>query len=299
MAEQELLRQFVLPNARETGKNLGVGAYGSVEELEVDGIVCAGKRIHEALLQACNEGVQNVTERFILECRLMSDLRHPQVVQFLGVCFLPPQSRIPMLVMEYLPSSLEDLLESANDIPLCYKRTILHDVALGLSFLHGRDPPVIHRDLTAKNVLLTPDMRAKIADLGVARILNIQPGKLETTLTRVPGTTCYMPPEVFSHYTTYNSSIDIFSFGHLTLYTLTQSFPNVVAATYINEDGLLLAQTEIERRGEAVEKLCEQFGNHHPFVSLIVECLQNNHKKRPSSKQVWNPFKVFLNFIIP
>ena len=44
------LQQFVLPDVRPTGRQLGVGSYGSVEELEVNGLVCAGKRLHPALL---------------------------------------------------------------------------------------------------------------------------------------------------------------------------------------------------------------------------------------------------------
>ena len=51
------LQRFVLHGVRPTGRQLGVGSYGSVEELEMNGMVCAGKRLHEALLeQACGRG---------------------------------------------------------------------------------------------------------------------------------------------------------------------------------------------------------------------------------------------------
>ena len=51
------LQRFVLPRVRATDRQLGVGSYGSVEELEVNGLVCAGKRLHEALLEQGNAGV--------------------------------------------------------------------------------------------------------------------------------------------------------------------------------------------------------------------------------------------------
>ncbi len=70
-------------------------------------------------------------------------------------------------------------------MPLSMKLSILRDVAQGLAHLHARAPPVIHRDLTAKNILLTMAMMGKIADLGVARILNLQPGRLAVTMTQV------------------------------------------------------------------------------------------------------------------
>ena len=65
------LQRFVLPDVRPTGKQLGVGSYGSVEELEVNGLVCAGKRLHDALLQRDNVGVQNIERKYLEECKVM------------------------------------------------------------------------------------------------------------------------------------------------------------------------------------------------------------------------------------
>jgi len=50
---------------------LGVGSYGSVEELQVKGLVCAGKRLHETLLDRDNEGVLNIERKFLEECQVM------------------------------------------------------------------------------------------------------------------------------------------------------------------------------------------------------------------------------------
>ena len=126
----------------------------------------------------------------------MAELRHPHIVQFLGVCFLQG-SALPVLVMEKLDSSLDDLLEGAPGLPLALKRSLLADVACGLLYLHTRNPPVVHRDLSAQNVLLTSSLVAKISDLGNARIVNLRPGQLARTLTHLPGTMVYMPPEAF------------------------------------------------------------------------------------------------------
>jgi len=64
------LQQFVIPEARPTGRQLGVGSYGSVEELQVKGLVCAGKRMHEALLERDNEGVSNMERKYLEECQV-------------------------------------------------------------------------------------------------------------------------------------------------------------------------------------------------------------------------------------
>ena len=136
-------------------------------------LVCAGKRIHELLLNIENEGVPEMIQKYQQECQLMSSLRHPNITQFLGLCFLPG-TQLPLLVMERLETSLDDLLEHIPNIPLSQKRNILEDVASGLLYLHERNPPVIHRDLTSKNILLTASLVAKITDMGNSRI--VQPG---------------------------------------------------------------------------------------------------------------------------
>ncbi len=114
--------------------------------------------------------------------------------QFLGLCFLPGM-QLPLLVMECLETSLEDILEHVPNLPLSLKRSVLEDVACGLLYLHDRCPPVIHRDLTSKNVLLTSSLVAKITDMGNSRIVTMRPGQIARTLTKYPGTLVYMPPE--------------------------------------------------------------------------------------------------------
>ena len=151
----------------------------------------------------------------------MAEMRHPHVVQFLGLCFLEG-STLPVLVMERLDSSLDDLLQSIPGLPLTLKQSLLVDVVQGLLYLHTCNPPVVHRDLSARNVLLTSSLVAKVSDLGNARIVNLQPGQLARTLTRIPGTMTYMPPEAFDQHSQYGPRLDIFSFGHLALFTLTQ-----------------------------------------------------------------------------
>ena len=133
----------------------------------------------------------------------MSTLRHPHIVQFLGVCFLQG-SRLPALVMERLLTSLHDLLAPETQPPpgaprplsfftMSLKCSVLHNVASGLAYLHERTPPVIHRDLSARNVLLSSGLVGKIADLGVACI--VPRIRAVATMTMAPGAGIYMPPE--------------------------------------------------------------------------------------------------------
>ena len=126
--------------------------------------------------------------------------------------------------MERLDTSLDDFLQTAPNIPLTVQVFILSGVARGLLFLHQQNPRIVHRDLTARNVLLTVSLSAKITDFGNSRIVHLQPGQLARTLTRVPGTLVYMSPEALSDssHSVYGTSLDVFSFGVLMLFVLNQ-----------------------------------------------------------------------------
>lgn len=154
----------------------------------------------------------------------IKESRHPNtnfIVMFLGVC-PKPGYKLPVLVMEKLDGNLDDLLEGYKnpDLPMSLKLSILNDVLRGLNYLHNysNELTIIHRDLTARNVLLTSQMTAKITDFGNSRIVN---KTLVQKLTSVPGTLVYMPPEAMTP-AKYGPSLDMFSFGHLSLVTLTQ-----------------------------------------------------------------------------
>ena len=281
------LRPFLLLNVRLTGTTIGAGAYGSVEEVEIPGAKCAAKKIHEIFQdrrQIPEELIQKASREFVQECQLMSTLRHPHIVQFLGVCFLPG-SRLPALVMERLLTSLHEILdpepppETKPYIPVALKRSVLHDVARGLSFLHSHSPPIIHRDLSARNVLLNSAMLAKIADLGVARIA---PSLRAATMTKAPGASIYMPPEALEDESRYDVTIDIFSLGVLAIFTLSQTFPKPLTAAYMDDSGMMVGRTELDRRGNYMQQIHRLLREGHPLIQMIQRCLKNRIRERPT-----------------
>ena len=224
----------------------------------------------------------------------MSQLRHPHVVQFLGVAYLPG-SPIPVLLMEKLQTSLDNLLETSSNIPLDVKVHLLTGTAQGVVYLHSRTPPIVHRDLTARNILIDSGLAAKIADLGVARMVNIQPGQLAATMTAGPGNNLYMPPETVQEEgaTRYNTAIDIFSFGVVSLFTLTQTFPkDLKPSTYHDpRTRRIVGRSEIERREHYIRLMQAALGETHPLVKLTLDCLEYLPEDRPSAVEVLRRLK--------
>ena len=278
------LSEFIIHDLQATGKVLGRGVYALVEELDMNGTRCAGKRIYEIFL---DHGDRISIDRFILECKITSMLRHPHIVQFLGV-FYPVGSLLPTLVMEKMEYNLHDihvvLERTLNYIGFAAKIAILHDVSKGLVYLHKCN--ILHRNLTAHNILLNSAMVVKISSFTVSRI--ILQGTSAVILTQVPGTPIYMPPETFGVCPHYGSGIDIFSFGVICLFTAIQEFPyDLLEATYIDhQTNTLMARSEVERRAKYMEKLRHSHHDNQSLVLLIESCLRNDPKQRPAATGV-------------
>ena len=263
---------FQLTGLEVTNEELGHGSYATVFKVDYMGLKCAGKRIHKALLK---QGDTSYTLcRFEEECRLLSQVRHPNIVQFLGVHF-ERGVHAPTLVMEFLPMNLTTCIDQYGILPKGIHYSILHDVALGLCYLHNHAPPIIHRDLSANNVLLDSSMKAKISDLGVARILNLTPLQV-SRMTQTPGTPTYMPPEVMIANPRYNKSVDVFSYGILMIHVFSGRWPEPQIGPSQVVEGKLIPVTEAERRTEFLQTI----GSDHPLMDLILRCIHNDPQQR-------------------
>ena len=140
---------------------------------------------------------------------------------------------------------------------------------------------------------------AKIADLGVARIAP-RGVSVAATMTKGPGASVYMPPEATAPATSntekskYDASIDIFSLGVVTIFTIGETFPcDPLGPTYVEEkSGLVMGRSELQRRSEYMGlvdiklRACGQLRADQPFIRLIQQCLQNLPAKRPVIHEV-------------
>ena len=266
------------------GKERGRGCYGTVYEVRVNGVPCIAKRLHDILVGRGGqdpvgaEQRRGVIDSFRRECDLHSSLRHPNIVQFMGVHYGRDEADIS-LIMEYMHMDLDHCMKAYPNIPLSYKTNILRDVAYGLAYLHSI--PIIHRDLNAGNVLLTESLRAKIADLGVAKLFDKQ-AALVRTRTLCPGAPDFMSPESLSQTPRYSDKLDIFSFGHLAIYLINQKAPYVQDSTVTEED---FKKKEMQV-GKRRSSLNQMGGLRHPLFTIIVQCLRDIPDQRPSSREL-------------
>ena len=257
------------------------GSYAIVTKIKYCGTPCAAKEIKAEYLSRPLSGMlgnqqSKVVENFCAEIKMLSETRHPNFVRFIGV-FFRESSPIPALVMELMHTSLTQCLERYNTdkkkFPLSLKLLVLQDVARALFYLHSQEPSIVHHDLTANNVLLTSNMKVKVADLGVSKILNFNSAK-----QRYSRTSAYMPPEMLiKEHPTYGVEIDVYSYGVLGFHIFSGKWPLPHGARK-NDGGGLLSDPErcfVDLIGEGI---C--------LKETFEKCVDHDLKKRLTAQEI-------------
>ena len=285
MAEFEAeLAPLKIYNVKRTDRKLGAGAFGTVFEVEWNGTTCAAKFMHDIFKEILSaEEKQAFIAAFEKECATWSALRHPQIVQFLGIYFDP--SHTPVMVLEKMDASLHSLLESTSkeDFPLINKVVILRQVAQGLVYLHSHSPRLVHHDLSPNNILVNEvTYLTKLTNFGMTRAIDA------ASLTRsssIKGTPGFMPPEALRYPPHYDDKLDVFSYGNLIIMTFTHEWPTPViprpSEVEVDKKQTTLAYSQLETRAPYIELFPED--EKKLFHGMIKLCLDDNASKRPTS----------------
>ena len=277
-------------------QTLGIGSYGKVCIAKCDDLLCAAKLIHETLFEPTAQQLiapqrehRLPMRRFEQECEFLSTIRHPNIVQYLGI-YQDPDTGLPALLMELMDYSLTHFLESSpQPIPYHIQVNVCHDITLALSFLHSNG--IVHRDLSSNNVLLIGNVRAKVTDFGMARLGDQNSRATQLTFTMCPGTDVYMPPEAVLEEPVYTEKIDCFSFGVITLQILSRQFPkpsNRKKRVPISLPGLPdntmveVPIPETERRQNHISEI----DPNHTLLQVALNCLKDEDIERPSARQL-------------
>ena len=288
------IQDFILKGVTSLNRmELGRGAYGKVYAVKYCQTVCAAKEIHSILIEDVGETERRLTiGSFLRECRQCSMLRHPNVIQFLGVYYPTGagdvnRMRLPVMVMEMMADSLTSFVDKHEKIPVHIKYSIVRDVSLGLCYLHNHDPPIVHRDLSPNNVLLTAHHMAKISDLGVAKVIKADSRK---TMTKAPGTVDFMPPESLAKSPLYGPPMDVFSFAGIILHIFNQQWPSPIDSVQFDpKTRRKIALLEVERRQQYLDKM---IGEAEVLRPLVEECLDDDPAVRPTISTVCERIQV-------
>ena len=268
-------------------ESLGMGSYGAVCKAMCDELPCAAKVLNPAFFQFTTPETTGITNKFEQECHLLCAIKHPHIVQYLGV-YRDPESRLPVLLMELMDESLTQFLErSHKPLPYHTEVNLCHDIALAVSYLHSNG--IVHKDLSSNNVLLIAGSRAKVTDFGMAKLYNVKQSTAHLTpLTLRPGTVVYMSPEALKDQPVYTDKLDSFSFGVLCIQIMTRQFPNpgdhvtILENPFFSADTIEMPVSEVERRQSHINLI----NRAHPLLLVALKCLKDREGDRPSTREL-------------
>ncbi|GAP86446.2 putative ste ste11 protein kinase protein [Rosellinia necatrix] len=211
------------------GALIGQGSFGCVYLAlhAVTGELLAVKQV-EAPSPGANSQTdarkKSMIEALKREISLLRDLRHPNIVQYLGC---GSSNEYLNIFLEYVPGgSVQTMLNSYGALPEPLVRSFVRQILEGLSYLHNRD--IIHRDIKGANILVDNKGTIKISDFGISKKLeatNILSGANNNkNRPSLQGSVFWMAPEVVKQ-TSYTRKADIWSLGCLVVEMMTGQHP--------------------------------------------------------------------------
>ncbi|CAL8997312.1 unnamed protein product [Prunus brigantina] len=270
---------------------IGKGGYGSVYRVNLSsGDVVAVKKLHLPW-----DGKTKFQNEFLNEVRALSEIRHRNIVKLYGFC---AHKRHSFLVYKYLErGSLASMLskdEEAKELGWSKRVNIVKGVAHALFYMHHDCvPPIVHRDISSKNILLDSEYEACVSDFGTAKFLNPD----STNWTTAAGTFGYMAPVELAYTMEVNENCDVYSFGVVILEIIMGKHPgdlfssfSLVSSSASSSSSSVLPTHQIpivdvldQRISPPTHQVASEVVS---LLKIAFSCLNSSPKSRPTMKQV-------------
>lgn len=273
------------PNGVPSSENrIGHGGFGEVFLGQLGGMHVAVKKLFN------QEHAEQGMREFRAEVSILSKLRHPSIVLWLGACTKAPNCTI---VLEFMDrGSLNQMLHRSNT-PYTMVTAIKWciSIARGMLYLHQHKPyPIIHCDLNSNNVLVNRDWAVKITDFGLSKV------KRTSRLSRrsgITGTVNYAAPEVIRGAPPSEAS-DVYSFSLLVWEIFTRKVP----WKDLTEYQIIYKMTAATKRDPTATATSESFivpnGLPEGTEKLLHECWTAMPAMRPLFPRLVDDFRAML-----
>eukprot|EP00164_Ancoracysta_twista_P001299 GFYU01001700.1.p1 GENE.GFYU01001700.1~~GFYU01001700.1.p1 ORF type:complete len:998 (-),score=251.90 GFYU01001700.1:110-3103(-) len=242
-------------------KRIGRGSVGDVYAATWHGSSVAVKVLSES------DSNPKLVDNLLKEMEIISKLRHPNIVLFLGACL--EQDRVAVVTQLAPKGSLYNLLKEKNgdatELPLSMRLSMAIDCCRGMLYLHSSNqfkPMIIHRDLKSKNLLVDENLRVQICDFGMSKVMQ------DAYCHSTAGTPQWMAPEILRN-EKYDESCDVYSFGVILweLVTMQQPWNDLHPMQVVGAVGYQNKTLEIpEECNSEVSKLIQECWNQDPSV---------------------------------
>ncbi|KAL6616275.1 hypothetical protein ACP70R_038545 [Stipagrostis hirtigluma subsp. patula] len=269
---------------------IGSGGYGKVYK----GILADGTRV---AIKRAEYGSKQGAVEFKNEIELLSRVHHRNLVSLIGFCYEQGEQ---MLVYEYVSNGTLRQNLQAKAIYLDWKKRlrIALGSARGLAYLHElANPPIIHRDVKSTNILLDENLKAKVSDFGLSKLVaDTEKGHVST---QVKGTLGYLDPEYYMTQQLSEKS-DVYSFGVVMLEILSSRLPISKGKYIVREFRTAIDPNDHEYYGlqgiidPAIHDAAHTAGFRR-FVQLAMECVEESASRRPTMSSVVKEIETMLH----
>ncbi|OIV98599.1 hypothetical protein TanjilG_23038 [Lupinus angustifolius] len=260
---------------------IGVGGCGSVYRAELPyGEVVAVKKLHSIP----NEE-SYILKAFQSEIKTLTEIRHRNIVKLYGFC---SHSQHSFLVYDLVErGSIDKVLQNdahANEFHWKRRVNVVKGVANALSYMHHDcSPPIIHRDISSKNVLLDLEYKAHVSDFGTSKFLNPD----SSNLTSFAGTYGYIAPEL-AYTMEVNEKCDVYSFGVFALEVIFGKHPGeIISSTMLSSsfevDNFSLNDNLDQRLPHPMNPIDKEIIS---ILRIATSCLRENPHSRPTMKYI-------------
>eukprot|EP00762_Andalucia_godoyi_P003188 ANDGO_01124.mRNA.1 hypothetical protein len=275
-------------------KELGRGAFGVVYRGVWHGTDVAVKRLEKTQVSNIPEDV--LFNSFESEVSLLADLRHPNVVLFMGASFT---SDGIFFVTEFCHhGSLFDVLHDLKAFPdslftFPVRLRMAVDIARGMTYLHSQRPPVIHQDLKSMNVLVSDSLQCKVTDFGLsAEKSTYRP------IASSGGTPYYCAPETLTQHLASEAS-DVYAFGVIMYELLTRDYPFRELGANFTIDTFKRKVCEENKRPNSSLPAPNSFKGEREWTTLMERCWHANTSLRPSFEETLGKLLELQSMIAP
>ncbi|KAJ7768228.1 kinase-like domain-containing protein [Mycena metata] len=284
---------FALSGLQKVGRQVAAGGFGDIWK----GLV-RGQSVSLKIVRLFDDSdIKAVLKDFTREALVWRQLCHPNLLPFFGLYYI--DSRL-CLVSPWMEKG--NIMQFLKQEPLNIERvSLMLDVALGLQYLHEHN--VVHGDLKAINVLVTPSRRACICDFGLSSIVNEITLRLsQSSSVGQKGTPRYHAPELLRPRGKKSAASDVYAFGCVCYEILTEKVPfyeekNDISAMLQVLDGnrpsrpaSCMGTPQLDNLWDLLQSCWEDDPQKRPKASQIVDCLGGDliHATTTSSTTDWD-----------
>lgn len=254
---------------------LGKGAFKTVYKAfdQIDGLEVAWNRIKISdVLQSPQD-----LEKLYSEVHLLRQLKHENVIKFIDSWIDDKKKTINMITELFTSGSLRQFRKKHRSVDLKAVKSWARQILQGLDYLHGQNPPVIHRDLKCDNIFVNGNQgQVKIGDLGLATVMQ------QPTAKSVIGTPEFMAPELYEE--EYNELVDIYSFGMCMLEMVTLEYPY----SECKNPAQIFKKVTSGIKPASLAKVSDSSVKH-----FIEKCLVPASERLPAKELLKDPFLQF------